>query len=61
MKAQTVNEPQDQAVPGILKMLIAWLGALWGGITLNKLVLIATLVFTVLQIVVLLRDKFLKR
>lgn len=42
-------------------MLIAWLGALWGGITLNKMVLLATLVFTVLQVIVLVRDKFLKR
>jgi hypothetical protein len=37
------------------KVLIAWLGAIAGGITLNQLVLGATLIFTVLQIFMICR------
>lgn len=39
----------------ITKIILAWLGAMFGGITLSGLVLTATLIFTVLQIIVLLR------
>lgn len=60
MKAYHMNDHQD-AVTGVVKMTIAWIGALVGGVTLNGAVLTATLIFTVLQIVVLLRDKFFKR
>lgn len=38
-----------------VKLLVAWVGTAVGGITLNHLVLGATLIFTVLQIFVLLR------
>lgn len=40
-----------------LKTLVMWIGALLGSITLSKLVLFATLVFTLMQIYVLWRDK----
>ena len=43
----------------IIKILAAWLGATFGGLTLSTLVLSATLLFTVLQIIVLVR-KILK-
>jgi len=38
-----------------IKILIAWVGAIYGALTLSQLVLFATLVYTVLQIVVLVR------
>jgi hypothetical protein len=38
-----------------VKVLIAWAGAIAGGITLNQLVLGATLIFTVLQIFMIFR------
>lgn len=39
----------------LIKVLIAWVGAVYGALTLSQLVLFATLVYTVLQIVVLIR------
>ena len=39
----------------MLKVLIAWAGTMFGGVTLSGLVLGATLIFTVLQIIVLIR------
>lgn len=39
----------------LLKVLVAWAGAVLGGVTLSGLVLTATLIFTVLQIIVLVR------
>jgi len=45
----------------IVKGLIAWAGALIGSITLSKLVLFATFVFTTLQTYVLVRDKLWPR
>lgn len=38
--------------------MIAWVGAFLGGVTLNQMVLTATLVFTLLQIFVLVRRVF---
>ncbi len=38
-----------------IKLFIAWAGALFGGVTLNQLVLGATLIFTLLQIFMILR------
>lgn len=43
----------------LLKVLIAWVGTMFGGITLSGLVLFATLVYTVLQTYVLIRDRVL--
>ncbi|MCP1173803.1 hypothetical protein [Ralstonia chuxiongensis] len=42
---------------GLFKAVVAWIGVLVGSITLSKLVLFATLVYTVLQTYVLWRDK----
>lgn len=42
------------------KILIAWVGAAVGSISLSDLVLTATLIFTVLQIVVLIRKLWRK-
>jgi len=38
-----------------LKVLVAWLGVWFGGVSLSSLVLTATLVYTLLQIFILLR------
>jgi hypothetical protein len=38
-----------------IKVMIAWIGAIAGGVTLNELVLGATLIFTVLQIFMICR------
>jgi hypothetical protein len=40
------------------KIALAWLAYLLGSLTLSNLGVFAALIFTVLQIIVLLRDKF---
>ena len=57
---QPTTEHNDSAV-AVIKMTVAWLLAAWGAITLQKLVLLATLVYTGLQIYVLVRDKVLRK
>ena len=39
----------------LFKVMIAWAGTMFGGVTLSGLVLTATLVYTVLQIIILVR------
>lgn len=39
----------------ITKLMVAWLGTMFGGVTLSSLVLTATLIYTVLQIIILVR------
>lgn len=39
----------------LIKVMAIWAGTVFGGVTLSGLVLSATLVYTVLQIVVLIR------
>ena len=51
------DQNENHAV--IFKALVIWAGTVFGGITLSSLVLSATLVYTMLQIVVLIR-KMLK-
>jgi hypothetical protein len=38
-----------------VKLLIAWAGTLMGGVTLSDIVLFATLIYTLLQIAILIR------
>ncbi|MGL4640965.1 MAG: hypothetical protein ACRCVX_14685 [Shewanella sp.] len=45
----------------VAKVLTSWVGAVWGGITLNNIVLCATAVYTVLQIYLLVRDKICRK
>ena len=45
----------------LLKLMVAWLGTMFGGITLSHLVLFATLIYTLLQTYVLVRDRVLIR
>lgn len=44
----------------LIKVLVAWIGTMFGGIELSGLVLFATLIYTILQIYVLIRDRILK-
>jgi len=39
----------------IIKVMVAWIGTALGGISLSNLVLIATLIYTLLQIYLLVR------
>lgn len=39
----------------LLKLAIAWIGASFGTLTLNQWVLVATLIYTIIQIVIGLR------
>lgn len=39
----------------IIKLMVAWAGTVFGGLTLSGLVLGATLIYTLLQIIVLIR------
>lgn len=41
-----------------LKVIVAWMGAVYGSISLNDLVLSATLVFTLVQIFFTVRDRW---
>jgi len=43
-----------------LKVALAWLGTIIGGITLSKLVLFATLLLTSMQAYVVWRDKIMR-
>lgn len=49
-----MNSDHDSNV-ATAKIVIAWIGMLIGGITLSDIALTTTILFTVLQIVVLLR------
>ena len=53
-------ERNSEAWDALAKGVIAWLGVIIGGLTLSKLVMLATLVFTSLQTFVLVRDKILR-
>jgi hypothetical protein len=44
-----------------LKVAAAWIGYLFGSITLQNLALAATLVYTVVQLYILIRDKIVRR
>lgn len=52
---------QNDDLAAVLKTAGAWIGALIGSLTLSKAVLLATLVFTVLQTYILVRDKLFRR
>ena len=43
----------------LIKVLVAWIGTMFGGITLSSLVLFATLIYTILMIYALVRDRIL--
>ena len=49
-----MNDQHDTNMT-IIKLMVAWAGTVFGGVTLSGLVLGATLIYTLLQIVVLIR------
>ena len=55
-----MNTDHDTNV-AIGKLLIAWIGALLGSISLSNVVLFATLVFTLLNIYKLVRELWFKK
>lgn len=51
---------QEEGATAMLKVLIAWLGTVLGSITLQQIVLTLTLIYTALQVYVLVRDKIVR-
>lgn len=45
----------------VAKLLIAWLGTMFGGFTLSGMVLFSTLVYTILQTYILARDQIVNK
>lgn len=54
-------DDKNETWVAVIKGAVIWAGAVLGNITLSKLVLFATLVYTGLQIFVLVRDKIVKK
>lgn len=54
-------EDRNETLVAVIKSAVMWIGALLGNMTLSKWVLFATLIYTVLQTYVLIRDKLSKR
>lgn len=50
----------DDTNAAFFKMAVAWAGAAFGSLTLQDYVLWATLIYTLVQIYLLVRDKVLK-
>jgi hypothetical protein len=51
----------DSIIDAALKVLLAWGLTAWGWVTLQHLVLLASLAYSVLQSYVIVRDKLLKK
>ena len=58
IKMRNLPPPDLDTLSGWGKIALAWAAYLLGSLTLSNLGVFAALVFTVLQIIVLLRDKF---
>jgi hypothetical protein len=58
LKMRDLPPTELDTLSGWGKIALAWLAYLLGSLTLSNLGVFAALVFTVLQIIVLLRDKF---
>lgn len=54
------NDHTPDAAAALFKLALAWLGAVLGSITLQHLVLVATLIYTVVQTALLIRDKVVR-
>ena len=55
-----VNDNTD-LLPIWLKLIVVWAGTIFGSISLQQVVLAATLLYTLLQCYVLVRDKIVAR
>ena len=53
-----VMQPTDETHLGVLRIALAWLAYFIGSITLHEVGVFLAIIFTTLQIIVLLRDKF---
>jgi len=53
-----IQPPDTDTTLGLAKIVLAWCVYFIGSLTLSNLGVFAALVFTVLQIIVLLQDKF---
>jgi hypothetical protein len=56
-----MKQADDAYVDAVLKVLVAWSLTAWGWVTLQHLVLLASLAYSVLQSYVIVRDKLLKK
>lgn len=54
-------QDNNDTLAAVIKAAIMWVGALLGSITLSKLVLFATLIYTCMQGYVLWRDKIRRK
>lgn len=57
VKSQAM-QPTDETHLGIFRIALAWLAYFLGSITLQEVGVFLAIIFTTLQIIVLLRDKF---
>jgi hypothetical protein len=48
-------------LPEMLRFIMIWIATIYGSITLQQIVLLLTGIYTILQIVILIRDKFLNK
>lgn len=55
-----MTQQHDDTGPAFFKVLIAWLGTIWGSVGMQDVVLTLTAVYTVIQIYVLVRDKIVR-
>lgn len=53
-----VMQPTDETQLGVFRIALAWLAYFLGAVTLQEIGVFLAIVFTTLQIIVLLRDKF---
>jgi len=53
--------PEDNLMAIALKLGVAWVGAVLGAVTLQHIVMLATLIYTLLQIYLLWRDRIRAR
>jgi hypothetical protein len=60
MREGVVNNHESWA-DAVFKLLVAWSLTAWGWVTLQHLVLLASLAYSVLQSYVIVRDKLLKK
>lgn len=51
----------NDTLEAILKVAISWIGAMWGVLTLQNLVLVLTAVYTAINLYVVVRDRIIRR
>lgn len=51
----------DSPTPPIMKLAVAWVATITSSVTLQDVMIIFTIIYTVLQVYLLLRDKVFKK